>query len=61
MREVQMSAKTMQYKDMLLSTNSDLFKALLANEPDKATKMYKELNDAFHKANPGWKPYPSKD
>lgn len=56
-----MSAKTMQYEDMLLSTNSDLFKALQANEIGKATKMYKELNDAFYKANPGWKPYPSED
>lgn len=56
-----MSAKTMQYKDTLLSMNSDLFKLLQSNEHGKAEKMYKELSDAFHKANPGWKPYPPKN
>lgn len=53
-------AKTMQYKDTTVSTNSDLFKLLQANEPEKAAALYKDLNDAFYKANPGWKPYPPK-
>jgi hypothetical protein len=55
-----MSSKTTQYKDMVLSTNTDLFKAVQDGETEKAAQMYKDLNDAFYKANPGWKPYPSK-
>lgn len=53
--------KTIQYKDMKVSTNSDLFKLLQANEQEKAAALYKELNDAFYKSNPGWKSYPAKE
>lgn len=43
------------YKDMLLGKNSQLRELVMSNDPEdkkKAEKLYKELNEQFHKEFP---------
>lgn len=55
------SKKCKQYKDLTVSPNSDMFKAMEEGDQDKVAKMYKDGMAQFYKNNPNWKPYPDKE